>query len=253
MPKVPLKRKAIARTRRILNQVGIRKARKVFAIGFNKSGTSSLHALFLTLGLPSYHGQNWVNCEDLNLLRTYDCFSDDYPGNFQKLDYLFPNSKYILQVRDLGGWIYSRLAHIDREKRNNPQKVFPPTWDATEQAVKMWIKQRNIHHQFVLSYFSNRPTDLLTINYIKDKNAATKICRFLGYRGRYERPKKNVNPAKKHPVEHTDMLRKCLADLKIHENDLNYDILCPSIMENDSASQFPVDTSELAGTTFSIQ
>ena len=253
MRKIPVKRKAIAKTRRLLNQIGFRKARKVFAIGFNKSGTSSLHALFLTLGLPSYHGKKWGNCEDLNLLRTYDCFSDDFPGNLQKLDHLFPNSKYILHVRDLGGWIYSRLAHIDREKRKHPQKVFHPRWDATEHAVKVWIKERNIHHQFVLSYFSNRPADLLTINYIKDVNAATKICRFLGYRGRYERPKRNVNPAKKRPVGHTDMLRKCLVALNIPENDLTYDIFCPSIMENDSANKFPVDTSELAGTIFSTE
>jgi len=103
------KQKAMMVGRRLLNHTGIRRT-KVFAVGFNKCGTTSMHVLFESLGLSSYHGTKWRNCDDLTLLRAYDCFSDDIPTDLAKLDRMFPNSKFILQVRKLDAWVYSRLA-----------------------------------------------------------------------------------------------------------------------------------------------
>ena len=84
-----------------LNRTRLRRREKVFAIGFNKSGTSSLHALFKSLGLSSYHGVEWRTCQDDDLLQSYDCFSDDIPADLPKLDRMFPGAKFILQVREL--------------------------------------------------------------------------------------------------------------------------------------------------------
>ena len=66
----------------LLNRDGPRKdkaSNKVFAVGFNKTGTTSLDALFKSLGLTAYHGVKWRTCDDLELLRSYDCFSDGIP------------------------------------------------------------------------------------------------------------------------------------------------------------------------------
>lgn len=147
-----LKNKIYIRARRALTKATMRKA-KVFAIGFNKSGTTSLDSLFKTLGLSSYHGVEWRRCDDVELLNSYDCFSDGIPQDLAKLDVLFPGSRYILQVRGLEGWLHSRLEHIDRAKSNNTYKE-NSHWDTTEYAIKYWIKQRNEHHLFVLSYFA---------------------------------------------------------------------------------------------------
>ncbi len=226
--------------RRLLNQTGLAR-KKVFAVGFNKTGTSSLHALFESLGRPSYHGNRWRSCDDLALLRAYDCFSDGIPKDLAKLDRLFPGSKFILQVRDLDGWIYSRLAHVERSKKAHTYKG-GAHWDATEEAVKAWVRERNAHHLSVLSYFSERPSDLLVVNFIRDEAAATKICGFLGKTGSYRRPEKNMNTRKSRPAEHTAMIGRSIAALGIPERELEYDIYCPSIAGPDARAGFPPDT-----------
>ena len=229
--------------RRFLNQTFIRN-RKIFAVGFNKSGTTSLHSLFTSLGFLSYHGVQWRKCDDLKLLRSYDCFSDGIPKDLAKLDCLFSGSKFFLQVRDLDSWVYSRLAHIDREKEKNSD-YGSSECDTTEYAIKARIKKRNAHHLFVLSYFSERPFDVLVVNFIRDEHAATKICEFLGYEGNYDRPEKNVNPSKEPPLKHIEMLRRCISELEIPEHELKYDIYFPSLVCSEGHRKFPADTSNL--------
>lgn len=237
-----IKHKLNISLRRFLNRSGIRK-KKIFAVGFNKSGTTSLHALFRSLGFLSYHGVEWRACDNLELLRTYDCFSDDIPQDLAKLDNLFPGSKFILQVRDLDSWVYSRLAHIEREKKHNMPGG--PEWDLTEYAIRSWIKKRNLHHLFVLSYFSKRPADLLVVNFIRDEGAAIKVCNFLGKHGNCKKPLKNPNPNKNLPQKYVEMLQSAIAELGIPESEIKYDIYCPSLIDSESNINFPVDSGML--------
>jgi len=237
-----VKRVSIA-LRRLLNKTGMG-GKKVFAIGFNKTGTTSLHVLFEFLGRASYHGTKWWKCDDLELLRSYDCFSDGSPRDLVKLDRLFPGSKFILQVRDLESWIYSRLAHIERSKRANTYKGVPE-WDSTEYAIKGWIRRRNAHHLFVLSYFSERTSDILVVNLTRDESAASRVCRFLGYGSEHQMPKRNVNKSKERPLKHTEILRRCIVELGVPERELEYDIYCPSLESSEAQSRFPVDSSML--------
>lgn len=229
----------------LLHQFGIRQ-KKIFAIGFNKSGTTSLHYLFQSLGLKSYHGIKWRKHQRTSFFLPYDCFSDGRPSNeLAKLDELFPGSKFILQVRELNDWIYSRLEHIERQKQENRNKTRGPYWDNTEEAVKMWIKERNDYHSFVLSYFSKRPSDLLIINYIRDELAAKKVCRFLGYNCEVTKPQKNVNPKKTCLLKHRKLFINSIESLGIHESETEYDILCPSLIDKNQKDSLPLDTSEL--------
>jgi hypothetical protein len=231
--------------RLILNSLGIRRARKIFAVGFAKAATTSLHSLFMSLGLPSYHGVRWRSCENLWLLRAFDCFSDGIPKDLAKLDRLFPGSKFILQVRDLESWVYSRLGHIERHKKKIPNYRVGPDWDTTEEAVKCWILNRNRHHLFVLEYFADRPDDLMVVNFIRDPSAGTRVANFLGYEGNFDRPVENVNPDKKTPASHVELLRKCAAEMNIPASELVYDVFCPSILESGCRPTFIADTSSI--------
>ena len=227
--------------RLLLNTLGLRKSRKVFAIGFNKCATTSLDALFTTLGLASYHGIRWRSCNNIWLLRTFDCFSDGIPMDLPKLDTSFPGAKYILQVRDLESWVYSRLAHIERSKT---QGLYRPSldWDTTNYAVRSWILQRNRHHLFIQKYFADRPNDLLIVNFIRDPTAGTRVANFLDFRGTFDRPENNVNPAKSVPSSHVNLLSACAAELHIPVDELQYDIYCPSLLASETDSWFPADT-----------
>jgi len=216
---------------------------KVFAIGFNKSASTSLHALFVSVGLNSYHGVEWRQHNDIRFLRKYDCFSDGTPRDLAELDGLFPNSKFILNIRDLRGWVYSRLAHIERHKQLKPDYATHSSWDTTEEAIKVWIKRRNEYHLFVLSYFSQRPHDLLVVNFIRDDLAADKVCRFLGYKDKCPKPEKNANPDKRLNQKYVEMLHCAVAELNIPEHELDYDIYCPSLESSGIQSRFPPDSS----------
>ena len=124
--------------RQLKSRLGLAR-NKVFAVGFNKSATTSLHTLFESLGLASYHGVEWSSYHRMALLHSYDCFSDGPPADLAKLDASFPGAKFILQVRDLESWLYSRLAHIQRLRQLNAHRA-TRWWDDTEYAVKFWIK-----------------------------------------------------------------------------------------------------------------
>jgi hypothetical protein len=53
---------------------------KIFCIGFNKTGTSSLNTFFRYCGLKSEHGVNWPNYSRIKFGRLYfyagKCYSD---------------------------------------------------------------------------------------------------------------------------------------------------------------------------------
>jgi hypothetical protein len=227
--------------RLLLNSLGLRKSQKVFAVGFAKTATTSLHALFLSLGLPSFHGIGWRSCNSIQLLRSFDCFSDGIPKNLEKLDRLFPGSKFVLQVRDLQGWVFSQLAHIERSKKRGKHRVLPD-WDTTDFAVRSWILTRNRHHLFVQEYFADRPHDLLIVNFVSDPSAGTRVANFLGFPGNFDRPVENVNPDKQIPASHAERLARVSTELGIPEHELKYDIYCPSLLESGSRPRFPVDS-----------
>jgi hypothetical protein len=158
-----------------------------------------------------------------------------------KLDRLFPGSKFVLQVRDLQSWVYSRLGHIERGKKRGNYRVLPD-WDTTDYAVRAWILMRNRHHLFVQEYFADRPDDLLIVNFVSDPSAGTQVANFLGFQGNFDRPVENVNPLKKIPATHTEMLSRSAAELGIPAQELNYDIYCPSLLESGSSPRFAADT-----------
>ena len=90
------------------------RAHKIFAIGFNKTGTTSLHRIFEDLGYRSLHDDRWRQLSDPLLFRFYDAFSDGIPEDIRAWDATFPEARFILQVRDLDAWLDSRIEHIRR-------------------------------------------------------------------------------------------------------------------------------------------
>lgn len=232
-------------TRRLANVLGWRKD-KVFAVGFNKTGTTSIHALFESLGLPSFHGTEWRALNDLALLRRYDCFSDGPPADLDRLDQLFPGARFILQVRELDDWVYSRLAHIDGEKARGVHNA-DPGWDTTDESVVGWIRRRNAYHLRVLDHFAHRPGDLLIVNFVRDPAAASRIAQFLGFEGERRRPAENMRVPGPPPSRYVDMLTRSLDALGVPRHESRNDLLCPSLLSDDERLRHAADTRLLAG------
>jgi hypothetical protein len=137
---------------------------KLFFIGFNKTGTSTYFHIFKNL-IKSTHDTIWTKKSHIlenNMLDAYfkyDCYSDGEECNFEKLDLHFKDGLFILNTRDLQGWIYSRIKHIYRNyptKANGDMALEWHKYDDKVEVIKLWILRRNNYYKKVINYFENK-------------------------------------------------------------------------------------------------
>lgn len=156
---------------------------KIFQIGFNKCGTTSLHNFFLSNNLKSIHwdrsrlakkiNHNYNN--NLPLLKGYEqynCFTDMeslndnifiYLSLYKELDKQYPNSKFILNIRNKENWINSRIKH------RNYLKIYQKITGLTKEGViTHWNQIWDEHINNVQEYFTNRKLDLLVFDIEND-------------------------------------------------------------------------------------
>jgi hypothetical protein len=150
---------------------------KVFCIGFNKTGTTTLGKSLEMLGYKnsSFNLDVWKDYKAgkidkvLKYTSKFDSF-DDLPWLKEEflpiLDKTFPNSKFIYLDRDEESWkkSFSEWSELKTGKKTD-----------VENAYKNFKK----HNLFVLNYFNNRPNDLLLLT-INDKLGLKKLANFLG-------------------------------------------------------------------------
>jgi hypothetical protein len=163
---------------------------KIFGIGLNKTGTSTLHEALETLGFRSLH---WGGDEAstavkraiddgrpmLDDLPGYDAYSDitRISRNFERADREYPGSKFILTVRDLDEWLDSRRRHVEQ----NVAKQADGRYDGSFVTVDYdaWRHEYREHEAKVRAYFSSRPDDLLVFD-VAGGDGYEKLCPFLG-------------------------------------------------------------------------
>lgn len=160
--------------------------RKVFGIGFHKTGTSSLRNALERLGYR-VTGPNGVYdrriAENLDWLTAklshrYDAFQDNpWPLVFEKMDKLHPGSKFILTVRDPDAWIRSQIGHFGEE--DTPMRKMIYGIGHPKGNEEHFKRTMLLHNEKVLAYFRNRPDDLLTMDFTAG-DGWEKLCRFLG-------------------------------------------------------------------------
>lgn len=203
------KAKSLYNSIRSLNKV------KIFGIGFNKTGTTSLKAAMDELGYIVAHqrtGENlmhdWAKRnfgELVKYCRTAQFFQDtpfSKPYTYIILDHEFPGSKFILTVRDSAEQWYDSLTKFHAKKWGKEGRI--PTKEDLQKAPyiyegRAWemnrlnhetpesnpykkdvlIKSYKNHIYNVKEYFRHRPEDLLILN-VSENDAYKKLCNFLG-------------------------------------------------------------------------
>ncbi len=188
---------------------------KIFCIGLNKTGTSTLHKAFEILGLKSVHymddkGNNIKEIITTNFLEgnnilkgieKYEVYSDwDQAPNtvaiFKEFDKQYPNSKFISNTRELQSWLDSRESHV---KRNLENKLKNPELDVKWLKIdrKKWENQYNSHYSEIKNYFENREKDLLVFDVVGG-DGWEKLCQFLDLPiPNIPFPRKNFAPEKR--------------------------------------------------------
>ena len=168
------------------------KSRKIFCIGFNKTGTTSLHKTFLSLGLTSEHSVKWTKISQIKPLDTsyfkQQCYCDGYRSDFAMLDQDFPNSLFIFNDRNVTEWLRSRVKQYLRfQETPTPREAIESRkygWIAKdffsepELAIFKWLTEYRIYKYQALTYFSTRK-EFTTVNVTEDPNYIYKVKCFL--------------------------------------------------------------------------
>lgn len=154
---------------------------KIFCIGFNKTGTLSLHNFFESLGFKSTHDPFWWYFNKISDFDKFDAYSDGYErykgtALFPDLEFLESSfdCKFILNTRQLDKWLLSRFRH------NHPDYLIGHASNKFDDKLFLrWVNDRNYWHQKVYDYFKDKD-NLLIVNIDDDENMGYKICDFLG-------------------------------------------------------------------------
>jgi hypothetical protein len=185
---------------------------KIFNIGLPRTGTTSLNQALNALGFKSIHNPKYFRKHamegryhfDNNDWRALTNFGEHF---YPQLDQAYPNSKFILTIRDEMDWLKS----WERQIGDSTGDEVPTRW-AWTQPLRMWERkiQRifahdtrithmharidifgtykfhaerclyvyRLHRKNVLEYFKERPHDLLVMD-ICGGDSWEKLCSFL--------------------------------------------------------------------------
>jgi hypothetical protein len=188
---------------------------RVFGIGLNKTGTSSLHAALEVLGYTGLHNAGPKRGalirraieEQKPLLHyldpEYEAFSDTpVTMYFWLADVQYPGSKFILTVRDLEEWLDSRRRHVEKNQQRAAEGAYHGKFLKVNLAL--WEREYRVHDGAVRSYFAGRPDDLLVLD-VTAGNGWKPLCDFLGvpvprtpfpWKNRYRPVRAEAEPAR---------------------------------------------------------
>lgn len=164
------------------------KQRKVFCLGFHKTGTTSLGMALDRLGYR-VSGAFGVNDPDiakhaaeqaLERAADFDAFQDNpWPILYRELDDAFPGSKFILLLREPDAWIQSQLKHFGQRETPMRRWIYGDAHGCPAGNEAVYLHRYQAHNQAVLAYFAQRPDDLLVLN-LEEGDGWETLCAFLG-------------------------------------------------------------------------
>lgn len=201
--------------RRIHNKLRVYNKCKIFCIGFNKTGTTSLKEALQEMGIIVGSESDAKVLLDAWLIRDFDpiisyckgaqAFQDSpfsFPYTYIALDQAFPNSKFILTVRDDAEQWYNSLVRFHSKLWSTNGKQAPTKDDLlnafNHTKGRPWIVNRalfntpedfpyeknilikfyNNHIYAAINYFKYRDNDLLVLN-VATTNAYQELAHFL--------------------------------------------------------------------------
>lgn len=164
---------------------------KIFGIGLNKTGTTTLGQCGKLLGFRCTSCdrsllEDVVVRKDFSRIKEkvthYDLFEDwPWPLIYRQLDEMFPGSKFILTVRKSEEkWLESLKKHSMRTHATKHCRKLAYGFNFPHRHEKEHIEFYRKHNDGVRSYFSNRNNDFLELCW-ENGDGFEKLCNFLGY------------------------------------------------------------------------
>ena len=208
--------------KRLINTVSVFGRPKVFVVGLNKTGTTTMAKALSDLGYvlgdeadAKSLFDSWVKRDFrpiIRFCRSAQAFQDSpfsFPYTFIALDQAFPGSKFILTVRDDEDQWYRSITRFHSKLWASGDGI-PPTKEQLKEAVNSYkgrpwevnralfdtpeddpyneerLKQFYIsYNSTVMNYFCTRPNDFLIVN-VSEDGAYRKFVNFLGVKSSSE-------------------------------------------------------------------
>lgn len=170
--------------RGLYRRVMDRNRKKVFAVGFHKTGTTSLARALQVLGYrvcgfvtpdsvvhPSSHTRKELFESTYRpLLNEYDAFEDTLWFMFyRELADIYPDAKFILTVRPEEKWYRSMVKHFGGYDRKYFHWLYEGKGDPDGNR-DLFIEKYTRHNREVREYFRNKEQDLLVMRLPEDFN-----------------------------------------------------------------------------------
>ena len=160
---------------------------KVICIGWHKTGTSTMGDALLVLGynvvgarldLADSLMDNNIK-EAIDIAREYEALQDvPWAALYKELDQAFPNSKFILTVREEQAWLNSAKKHFKNSYTDMRQWLYGN--GVLEGNEGLYLKRYRAHYQGIKAYFKDRPEDLIVMDFEKG-DSWEKLCTFLNH------------------------------------------------------------------------
>ena len=132
---------------------------KIFCVGMNKTGTSSLHRFFRVRGLTAIHDRAWTHYSHVengkSYLNRYQCYSDGDQPDITRLRGWYPDAIFLLNTRDEEKWLISRIKHVFKrgqpgdaelaERFNSFSGMVGTYFTDPRRAIEGWIADKRIY------------------------------------------------------------------------------------------------------------
>lgn len=190
---------------------------KIFVIGFNKTGTTSLYITLKELGfnmgnqkVAEVMAYYMFKNNDFSELKPYtqsaEAFQDipfSLPGIYKKLYLLYPNAKFILTIRDSAAQWYTSLINFHKKRFNKLEGnlptiddhmksnyVFPGynnfilknNFNYPETPLYSKLAYVDIYEKHIIdvkAFFKSKKDNLIVIN-VSKKGERNRLLKFLG-------------------------------------------------------------------------
>ncbi len=163
---------------------------KVFGVGFQKTGTTSLGTILDKLGyhtlsywefrhLADRDTLDWaeVTALALQLAAEADAAKDTpWPLLYKELDTAFPGSKFIHVTRNTETWLKSAVSDFQDYPNAIHRLIYGSDGPLGYEGI--WVDRYEGHNAAVAAYFKNRPENYLHIC-LEDGVTFEKVCNFL--------------------------------------------------------------------------
>jgi Sulfotransferase domain len=165
---------------------------KVFCVGFQKTGTTSLGRALEVLGytvcgyqqfrdlahVPTAHVGQLVRERALTLLRDYSAFADTpWPVLYDACDRASPGSRFIHVIRDEDRWIQSVVDDFGEFDNSVHEWIYGHGHPKGNESA--YIERYREHNQKVAHYFRGKSRQYVLLNLDRGQVNWDGVCSFL--------------------------------------------------------------------------